>query len=628
MKGIEIPIGAPLGQLDSDLKGAKSKLSAFTADQVKAAGGLDAFKRAANSGGQSLQNFAKGTNSANFALTNFGRVAQDAPFGFIGIQNNLNPLLESFQRLKAETGSTGGAFKALGASLLGPAGIGIALSVVSAGILLYQQYQQKANKTTENAKKVNDDYAKSLGDVAQAQLVGAQSAASELTNLKVLYGQTQNTTLSLKQRIAASDELQSKYPAYFKNISDEAILAGGAAAKYNELSTAILASARARAGQDLITTNTKRQLENEQKIIDLTKAQIKVQQDATRAKSIANASIGAAGSDMGSTGSITATNNEIKAAKDLKNIQDQIRNIKTDSSKLDERNLQLIKSINIESAKGTVLDGKTAGGAATQKISSGFSGSQKNQIDTQKRFAEIMAQGKAFEGKLIIDQIERNADKEVEATKKAFDEIEALNVSLGKITLDPFSKDFSTKIAEPLKDGIKTMSFELFRFNDMATNIIGGALTDTFSGIGEAIGNALSTGANLASSIGSVLLSTLGSVLGQLGQMAIATGVALLGITTALKTLNPFVAIAAGVALLALSGVVRGATAKIGSNMGGGSSGGSVSVPAQSNSYSPSSSSSGSNSDFGGGRVVFEISGTNLIGVLNRAGAKLQRFGP
>ena len=47
---------------------------------------------------------------------------QDAPFGFIGIQNNLNPLLESFQRLKAETGSTGGAFKALSKSLLGPAG--------------------------------------------------------------------------------------------------------------------------------------------------------------------------------------------------------------------------------------------------------------------------------------------------------------------------------------------------------------------------------------------------------------------------------------------------------------------------------------------------------------------------
>ena len=626
MKGIEIPIGAPLGQLDSDLKGAKSKLSAFTADQVKAAGGLDAFKRAANSGGQSLQNFAKGTNSANFALTNFGRVAQDAPFGFIGIQNNLNPLLESFQALKKETGSTSLAFKALGASLLGPAGIGIALSVISAGILFYQQYQQKANKTTENAKKVNDDYAKSLGDVAQAQLVGAQSAASELTNLKVLYGQTQNTTLSLKQRIAASDELQSKYPAVFKNLSDETILLGGAEQKYKELSIAILASARARAAQDLITNNTKSQLENEQKIIDLKLDEIKLTKSQLIARNNLDKSSGSAGvggsNAQGLAIALSKIEGKITANKTVQN------DLVKDNNKLSERSLELIKSINIESAKAPVLDPKVIDGQATPKKSGGLSGSQKNQIDTQKRFAEIMAQGKAFEGKLIIDQIERNADKEVEATKKAFDEIESLNVSLGKITLDPFSKDFSTKIAEPLKDGIKTMSFELFRFNDMATNIIGGALTDTFSGIGEAIGNALSTGANLASSIGSVLLSTLGSVLGQLGQMAIATGVALLGITTALKTLNPFVAIAAGVALLALSGVVRGATAKIGSNMGGGSSGGSVSVPAQSNSYSPSSSSSGSNSDFGGGRVVFEISGTNLIGVLNRAGAKLQRFGP
>ena len=41
-----------------------------------------------------------------------------------------------------------------------------------------------------------------------------------------------------------------------------------------------------------------------------------------------------------------------------------------------------------------------------------------------------------------------------------------------------------------------------------------------------------------------------------------------------------------------------------------------------------STSAAGSAQDFGGGRVVFEISGPNLVGVLNRAGAKLTRFGP
>ena len=121
MQGIEIPIGAPLGQLDKDLKGAESKLKGFAAEASKTAGVL---------GGSTV----KGANSAAFAMQNLGRVAQDAPFGFIGIQNNLNPLLESFARLKQESGSTGGALKALGSSLIGPAGLGIALSLVSAAV--------------------------------------------------------------------------------------------------------------------------------------------------------------------------------------------------------------------------------------------------------------------------------------------------------------------------------------------------------------------------------------------------------------------------------------------------------------------------------------------------------------
>jgi hypothetical protein len=50
-------------------------------------------------------------------------------------------------------------------------------------------------------------------------------------------------------------------------------------------------------------------------------------------------------------------------------------------------------------------------------------------------------------------------------------------------------------------------------------------------------------------------------------------------------------------------------------------------APAPAVSTTTTSSSLSSSADFGGGSVVFQISGTNLIGVLNRAGAKLQRYG-
>jgi hypothetical protein len=256
MQGIEIPIGAPLGQLDKDLKDANGKLKSFAAEASKSAGVL---------GGSVV----RGSNQAAFALTNLGRVAQDAPFGFIGIQNNLNPLLESFQRLKAETGTTGGALKALGQSLIGPAGLGIALSVVSAGILFYQQYQQRANRETEKAKKTTEDYAASLEAVSRIQLVGAQNSVKEITELKNLYSAYQNANLPLSQRKDAYSELQKQYPSYFGNLKFEEQASDKVKAAYDKLSQSIIATGRARAGIDLITKNEQKKLENEQKIVDL-----------------------------------------------------------------------------------------------------------------------------------------------------------------------------------------------------------------------------------------------------------------------------------------------------------------------------------------------------------------------
>jgi hypothetical protein len=86
---------------------------------------------------QSLKRISPASNQATNSLTNLGRVVQDAPFGFIGIANNINPLLESFQRLKAESGSTGGALGALKGALLGPAGLGIAVSAISSLLIVF-----------------------------------------------------------------------------------------------------------------------------------------------------------------------------------------------------------------------------------------------------------------------------------------------------------------------------------------------------------------------------------------------------------------------------------------------------------------------------------------------------------
>jgi hypothetical protein len=581
MQGIEIPIGAPLGKLDKDLKDANGRLKSFA---------NEASNSAAVLGGSVV----KGSNSAAFALTNLGRVAQDAPFGFIGIQNNLNPLLESFQRLKAETGGTGSALKALGQSLIGPAGLGIALSVVSAGILFYQQYQQRANKEVATAKKVTDEYINSLGQVQQAQLKGAQNAQDELVTLKLLYNQYQNATLPLEQRKDAYKEIQKLYPAYFGNMAFEATATDKTKNAYNSLTESILASAKARAAADLIAKNSTRQLENEQKVIDLTKQiqdertkQIKLQSAVEKQNLLAKQEANILTSKQRDIVNqyLTAGAKEAELTK-LKN------NLLTDTNLLTEKNLQLEKAVNAETLKGAKISGDVGGDALKKG---------KSEKKDFKRDPQFVAQPSI---------------NELDAFLQAYNKTVS---QLNKTPLVPFPG---------LKEKLNVVTQEFIQWNANIKNIINGSLVETFAGIGQAIGQSLATGTSLAQNLGASLLNSLGSVLGQLGQMAIATGVALLGIQTALKTLNPFVAIAAGVALLALSGVVKGKASKLGGSMGGGgSSGGNFSAPVPQASSTISTSAAGSSQDFGGGRVVFEISGTNLVGVLNRAGAKLQRFG-
>jgi len=183
---------------------------------------------------------AKGSNQAGQSLVNLGRIAQDAPFGFIGIQNNLNPMLESFQRLKAETGSTGTALKAMAAGLMGPAGIGIALSVGSALLLTF-------GDKLFNAKKKTDEVAIATAEYTKVMQSANKQAGEEVANAKILYDASQNIALSMKDRLKAATELKDLYPQLFTQYSAEQIALGKAKDAYSDLTIEIIKNARAKA---------------------------------------------------------------------------------------------------------------------------------------------------------------------------------------------------------------------------------------------------------------------------------------------------------------------------------------------------------------------------------------------
>lgn len=100
----------------------------------------------------------------------------------------------------------------------------------------------------------------------EAMRKGVSDTVKERTELELLYDATQDSTRSMKERKAAVDELQKRYPNYLGNIKDEDILAGKASDSYKALTSALIENAQARAVEETMVENSKKALEYENKM--------------------------------------------------------------------------------------------------------------------------------------------------------------------------------------------------------------------------------------------------------------------------------------------------------------------------------------------------------------------------
>jgi len=189
MNDLSVRIGADVAPAVAGLQEVSDRLR-ITAKSGEAFS--ESLTRSSNRASESLKKIKPGSDQATNSLINLSRVAQDAPYGFIGIANNLNPLLESFQRLKASTGSTGSALTALKGALLGPAGLGLALGVVSSLVVSFGDKLFGAKASMNSYQKVvseaKDEFVKMFASLSQAQnnidlvkrgLVSQQSALEQ-----------------------------------------------------------------------------------------------------------------------------------------------------------------------------------------------------------------------------------------------------------------------------------------------------------------------------------------------------------------------------------------------------------------------------------------------------------------
>jgi hypothetical protein len=189
----------------------------ITADNKQAVQNIQETVTATQKLGTAFKTLPSTSNQATNALTNLSRVAQDAPYGFIGIANNLNPLLESFQRLSKDAGGAGGALKAMASGLMGPAGIGLALGAVSSIIVAFGPKIADFINGTNEATKAEDKFAQSLSD--------ARAEASETgIRLQAYLTITQNASVSDERRAealkAVKNELGKVNSAYASTITN------------------------------------------------------------------------------------------------------------------------------------------------------------------------------------------------------------------------------------------------------------------------------------------------------------------------------------------------------------------------------------------------------------------------
>jgi hypothetical protein len=441
-------------KLDADLKKAQLSLSNF-----KVVAGLNQIKPAAAAATDGVNKLKDASNAGANTLTSFNRVIQDSAFGFIGIQNNITELPNSFRALSAAAKESGQSIgKVLLSSLLGPAGIGTAISVITSALTFasvgFSAWTRGFTSSSEASKKAAghlSEYEKLVQSVGQE--VG-QSAGRITTLVNAL----QSDTLNTAQRKKALDELKQQNQEFFGALKEEKGLINGLQAAYDSYLDRIKAIATAKAIESQLTKLFDKKLELELSIDPKFKA-------AT--SSDTQKLIGALQKQLNKLGG-KATAEEL--ALPLDKVNDNLR------KRLDlQTRINKLKSANIFDLSGTTdeiadLERQIAGLVELQKSIGNFSitGStdkQKKDQDTlQKQLSlleKIRDAAKEFQGKLFdLKDLDAATDK-LAALEQQVGDLK-LKIALRDAKKSGLPADEIARLSEAIKEDTQKRLNEAF----------------------------------------------------------------------------------------------------------------------------------------------------------------------
>lgn len=485
--------------------------------------------------------------------------------------------------------------------------IAAAIALVAGGLLLWYSNQKQVVSSQEALNSA----------VAE----GNKQAQNEIGTLDTLYKTATNVKTSTNERKKAVDELQTIYPAYFKNIKDEAILNGQASASYKQLREDIFNKARAMAVEGEINRRAADRVGEETKLREQI---LSTEREIQRIRKGSDVVILQEANAIEKTARVTISKTDLINAqyKLLSKQRGDLAKFNADSLKEDEALLRAKQDFNSQSSKLTenellrlaaVKDGTAAISKENEKlIKVGTIEFFEKQIDglqkLQKEQATTNAEWLSYQNN--IDGIQKKIDAlsntevklptipDVKVKQSTFipevDEpktLEALNIQ--KTYYEGLRNQFS-ETSEQYKafsetingiqlkinaiEGVEEVQTSLTdiqkweaeyitsaqEFNEGISSIMQNVGESFATGFGEMLAQSLAGGISIQS-VWSLMMTALADMAINVGKLAIGIGVSVGGIKKALSSLNPAVAIAAGIALVALGTIAKSALSNIAS---------------------------------------------------------------
>lgn len=408
---------------------------------------LGKINPAATGAANGINKVRDSSKAAGSVLTDVNRIIQDSAFGFVGIQNNITELPRSFKALSAAAKESGQSVsKVLFSALLGPAGIGTAISVItsaltfaSVGFSAWTRGFTNSSKAAKDASAVLDEYKKLLQSVSQE--VG-QSAGRITTLVNAL----QSNDLNTAQRRKALDELKQQNQEFFGALNEEKGLINGLQAAYDGYLERIKAIATAKAIETQLTKLFDKRLELELNVDP--KFNAAVSSDTQKL-------IGALQKQLNKLGGPV----ELGANQDIRELNDNLR------KRLDlQGRIARLRSANIVDLSGSkeqlrLIDLQIEGLTQLQKVTGNFGitgkdGSKKKDEDFLKKQLDLIEKirdaAKDFQGKLF----------DLKEIDKATDSLAKLEQQVGDLKLQIAVRDakkagLPAAEIEKLKDAIK-----------------------------------------------------------------------------------------------------------------------------------------------------------------------------